>query len=224
MNERKVYHTRPSHLSIFRSSIHAGMHSSRMLLFFPPPETDASTLPQKLPMDILQHHSNHRRATAMEWKTSITRGARAVRLSLISFKKKRSAFSSVRSNWNRSSTRAITPSGSAVGLLDRSSMPASLMRCSRFRTRPALLRNALKAWQDREQNWRYSTESKPPMPSTISRVRRKGGGNGFGSLPNMNPKSMWKKRPVVVMRMFSKCRSPTPSRYVMTQYPAQLRT
>ena len=77
----------------------------------------------------------------------------------------------------------------ADGLLDKSSIPASLIRCKRFNMRPALLRSMLKAWQAKEQNCRYSFDSVPPIPSTISFVKRKAGGNGFGSRPKMNPKS-----------------------------------
>ncbi len=42
----------------------------------------------------------------------------------------------------------------------------------------------------REQKRLYSEDSVPPIPSTISRVNRNGGGRGFGSLPKIKPKSM----------------------------------
>jgi hypothetical protein len=83
----------------------------------------------------------YRRATAIEWKTSITRGAIAVRQSLIRPMKYRSACSSFKFNRKRSSTLAII----STGLLDKSSIPASLIKFSKFKTKPALFRNALNA-------------------------------------------------------------------------------
>jgi hypothetical protein len=114
----------------------------------------------------------------------------------------------------------ITPIVSAEGLCDRSPIPASLIWWSKLRPRPALLRNTLNDWHANAQNWRYYFESVPPIPSAISFVRRNAGGRGLGSRPKIKPKSIWKKCPVGCI-MLSRCRSPTPSRYVRTQYPAQ---
>ena len=40
----------------------------------------------------------------------------------------------------------------------------------------------------------------------------------------MKPKSMWNRRPSVHSMRLSRWRSPMPRMYVITQYPAQLRT
>ena len=133
--------------------------------------------------------SFHLLATESWWNISITRGASAAKDSLIKPMKNISACSSVYSSLNRSSTFDITPIASAEGLWERSSIPPSLIRWSRLRTNPALFRRTLNDWHAKEQNWRYSFESVPPMPSTISFVRRKAGGSGLGSRPKINPKS-----------------------------------
>ena len=44
----------------------------------------------------------------------------------------------------------------------------------------------------------------------------------MGSWPKMKPKSMWNIWPEVLIMMLSRCRSPMPRMYVITQYPAQL--
>ena len=59
-----------------------------------------------------------------------------------------------------------------------------------------------------------------PKQSTISLLIFILGGEIFGSLPIMYPKSMWKSFPSFVSIKLSKCLSPTPSKYVMTEYPA----
>jgi len=111
--------------------------------------------------------SRYRLATAIWWKTSITLGAMADSASFISPMKYVSACSSLSSNRKRSSTFAMIPSASEDGLLDKSSIPASLIRYKRLRTNPALFLNRLKDWHAREQNCLYSWESIPPIPSTI---------------------------------------------------------
>ena len=53
--------------------------------------------------------------------------------------------------------------------------------------------------------------------SIISLETRIAWGNGFGSRPMMNPKSIWNNWPESRMSRLSRCRSPMPNKYVTTQ-------
>mmetsp|Transcript_84038 Transcript_84038/g.238121 ORF Transcript_84038/g.238121 Transcript_84038/m.238121 type:complete len:343 (+) Transcript_84038:441-1469(+) len=156
----------------------------------------------------------------MLWNPSRTCIPTWLRESDISLRNSSSADSSSKSSRNRSSTNRSLSSG----LTCRASIPASFISRSRLIIRTALRRSCLYASIASLQNCAKYFPSCPPIATTILLVIRNGGGLTYfflGSSPKMYPKSIWQKRPSGSIITLPRCLSPTPSRYVITAYPAR---